>query len=176
VGGTGAANGNGKQQHTSRDSLAEEKAFATLGIRGVPSRQMHADRRHKYVRCTVDWREGEKGKHPEMLSIIWWNNMRQTVPSLFDDRKWTGFILHATPCTTLPLDFLSDKFWNNGCALYGAWQSVYAIKHRALISTSTSTPIADVMLAFLAHFPARYRFHDSPHLLPNIKSKRGCWC
>jgi hypothetical protein len=61
-GGTGAANGNGKQQHASRDSLAEEKAFATLGIRGVPSRQMHADRRYGYVRCTVDWARRRKGK------------------------------------------------------------------------------------------------------------------
>jgi hypothetical protein len=47
-------------------------------------------------------REGEKGKHQDMLSI-----RRPKMDGVYSTRD----ALHQ-----LPLDFLSDKFWNNGCA------------------------------------------------------------
>jgi hypothetical protein len=139
---------------------------------------MHADRRYRYVRlrCTVYRARRTK-----------WKTSRDTFNYLVEQHAPNGpvsvrrpkidgvySIIHATPCTRQPLALLSDKFWNNGCAPHGAWQSAYVIEHRA--SISTSTPIADVTLAFLVHLSTRYRFRDSPHFIPSFQRKQGCRC
>ena len=69
--------GRGNTPHVTRLVSAGRKTFTTLRIRGVPDRYTQIADIDMYG-AQLTGRGGKKGKHPEILSIIWWSNMRQT--------------------------------------------------------------------------------------------------
>jgi hypothetical protein len=79
--------------------------------------------------------EGEKGKHTEILSIIWWSNMRRSV-SVFDDQKCDGVhcILHATRCSA------PDGFFTSYQTRFETTDVLFTLHGKAHTSLNTERP------------------------------------
>jgi hypothetical protein len=117
--------------------------------------------------------------NPEILSIIWWSNMCQTVPSSRPriDGVYCipSYTRHRAPDGLLT-SYQTTFGTTDVLITVHAWQSAYVIEHNVDPDlTDTYSIIVDLTLVLLALFHSRYKFHDPPHFIPSFQCKRGCW-